>query len=110
MILKLSIYADVSYEGDPALVPLIKSSIEDLMLAALESDFDGKDKFNTEGLFNETPKGFIGTDFSIKVLEPNVVRMKQIQQLQETQKNINRKKQSESSTKKTTPKKKVTKA
>jgi hypothetical protein len=93
MILKLFTYADLQYNGDPALIPLIKSQLEQLIFEILEEAFKTDfSKFCTEGLFDEIPEGLPSEDYTVKFLEQNVVRLRQIQQIRETQNNLNKKK------------------
>jgi len=93
MILKLFTYADLQYNGDPSLIPLIKSQLEQIILEELKENLEPHlSNYSTEGLFDEIPEGFQGEDYKVKFLEQNLVRLKQIQQIRETQNNLNRKK------------------
>lgn len=111
MILKLAIYVDVAYEGDPAMVPLIKSFLEN---ETLETIVDGSTSaefgFNTEDLFEQRIPSLKEEVIMYRFLKPAEVRLKTIQLMQQTQANINKKKQAVSSTKKTPSKKKVVKS
>lgn len=111
MILKLAIYVDVAYEGDPAMVPLIKSFLEN---ETLETIVDGSTsaefELYTEDLFEQRIPSLKEEVIMYRFLKPAEVRLKTIQLMQQTQANINKKKQAVSSTKKTPSKKKVVKS
>lgn len=110
MILKLAIYVDVAYEGDPAMVPLIKSFLENETLTAIvEGNANGEFGFNTEDMFEQRIPSLKEDVIMYRFLKPTEVRLKTIQLIQQTQANINKKKQAVSSTKKTPSKKKVVK-
>lgn len=110
MILKLSIYVDVAFNDDPALLPLVRSYLEEHLVEAFEERIPASVNLNTEELFDEVPKDFISTVFTVQTLTPTQVRYKQIQLLRESQSNLNKKKQKVSTLKAPPSKKKTTKS
>lgn len=110
MILKLSIYVDVEFKDDPALLPLLRSFLEEHLIEAFDERIKDWGECPTEQLFDEVPKDFINTSWTVKTLTPTQVRYKQIQLLRETQSNLNKKKQRVSPIKTPPSKKKTTKS
>jgi hypothetical protein len=112
MILKLNLYFDLDYKGDPSLVPLIKAGLEDHLKYGFEDTLKGTEdeqfiysflfpsEFHESEEFLKQNEKLLETGVKGKVLSHPEVQLLQTRLLRDQQNRLNMKKQKESSTQK----------
>lgn len=106
MVLKLNLYADFNYKGDPNLIPFIKSGIESHLIAMLKDGDFGTLNYAqvlpTE-LDSEIGEEHIEDDLNLRWLSLPEVSLLQQRLIREQQNRLNSRNQKNSSTTKQLP-------